>query len=91
MTNPLCPARETRLYVDTDTVPGYIVTATACWWTHDLWEAPHFRIEVSRADGGTLWVETLPAGTSPKDAEAVGLMLLRVNAAGDVRQMGRAA
>lgn len=86
----MIPSRETHLFTDPRTVPGYSVTATACWWTHDLLEAPHFRIEVSRADGGTLWVETLPPGTSAADAVAVSLMRLRVEAAIAARQ-GRMA
>lgn len=84
----LLPADERPLYTDTLSVRGYILAVTACKWRNSLFEKPHFRVQVKRANGTTVWVDTLPPGTSPSDAIAIGLMQLRANAALDVWQIG---
>ena len=85
----LFPAREKRILTDSLTIPGYVVTLARCFWTHQIWESPHFRVQVCRANGIALYVDTLPAGMSEERARWVAVNHLRMTAALDLLQNER--
>lgn len=95
MTDPiLLPTRETRILLDRLTVPGYVVTVHRCFWRRSVFETPHYRIQIARASGITLYADTMPACTSEADAICIGKNYLRIAAAidrGTQRVRGRAA